>query len=156
VKIRSVVALSAVVLLLNVAVGGPAFADASVSVIDFAFSPSSVTISVGETVTWTNNGDNTHTTTDSGVWDSGNLTPGQSFSHTFDTAGTFNYLCTIHPTLMTGTITVTEGGGTTEPAPSGTLPATGSDSSTGMFVWLGLMFLLTGGVALYLLRRRRA
>ena len=54
------------------------------------------------------------------------------------------------------TVTVTSGGGTTEPGPSGTLPATGSDSSTGMFVWLGLMFLFTGGAALYLLRRRRA
>jgi LPXTG-motif cell wall-anchored protein len=155
VKIRSVVALSAVVLLLNIAVGGPAFADASVSIIDFDFSPSAVTISVGETVTWTNDGEAPHTSSaDGGEWDSGTLDPGDSFSNTFDTAGTFAYHCNIHPD-MTGTVTVTEGGGTTEPGPSGTLPATGSDSSTGLFVWMGFLFLLTGGVALFLLRRRR-
>ena len=106
-KIRSVVALSAVALLLNLAVGGPAYADASVSIIDFDFSPGTVTISVGEAVTWTNNGDAPHTTTaDGGAWDSGTLNPGQSFTHGFAAAGSFPYHCNIHPNMV-GTITVT-------------------------------------------------
>jgi LPXTG-motif cell wall-anchored protein len=156
VKIRSIVALSAVALLLNLAVGGPAYADASVSIVDFDFQPGDVTISPGETVTWTNNGDAPHTSTaDGGEWDSGTLNPGDSFSHTFNDEGLFSYHCSIHPNMI-GDVNVIATGGTTPPVPTGTLPATGSDSSTGMFVWLGLMFLFTGGAALYLLRRRRA
>lgn len=69
------------------------------------FVPETVTISVGDTVRWTNNDDSTHTTTsDSGLWDT-TLDRGQSYSQTFTTAGTFNYHCAIHPT-MTGSITV--------------------------------------------------
>ena len=65
---------------------------------DFQFSPASVTVNVGGTVTWTNNGPSTHTVTaDDGSFDSGNLNAGKTFSHTFQTAGTFSYHCTIHP-----------------------------------------------------------
>src|SRR5215831_14876392 len=73
-----------------------------------------VTITAGTTIKWTNNGASTHTTTscDSGhvsaqgcpggntsseVWDSGILNPGATFSHTFNTKGTFAYYCTLHP-----------------------------------------------------------
>ena len=77
---------------------GTASAQASVTISDFQFTPPSVTVKVGGTVTWTNNGPSTHTVTaDDGSFDSGNLNAGKTFSHTFQTAGTFSYHCSIHP-----------------------------------------------------------
>lgn len=78
----------------------------SVSIAGFAFSPSSKTVAVGATITWTNNDGTTHTvTSDQSLFDSGNIPTGQSFSHTFSSAGTFSYHCAIH-TYMTGSIVV--------------------------------------------------
>jgi len=67
----------------------------------------SITISVGDIFSWTNDESSiAHTTTsDDGLWDSGSLNGGGTFEHTFDEAGTFDYICTIHPS-MTATITV--------------------------------------------------
>ena len=71
-----------------------------------AYNPNPVTISHGGTITWMNNDAITHTaTSDTGVWDSGNLGPGASFSKTFQNAGTFTYKCTIHPGMV-GTVNV--------------------------------------------------
>lgn len=79
---------------------------ASVTIADFAFQPSMIVVQVGGTVTWYNAGGVTHTvTSDSGAFDSGNLAPGQSFSMTFSTPGTYSYHCAIHPG-MTGMIRV--------------------------------------------------
>lgn len=66
-----------------------------------------MTVPSGSTVRWTNyDGVTTHTSTsDTGIWDSGPLSSGQSFEATFNTPGTYPYHCTIHPN-MTGTITV--------------------------------------------------
>lgn len=75
-----------------------------VTIKGFAFSPSSVDVAVGDTVNFTNQDSVTHTVTGDG-WDSGPLATGKSFSKKFDTAGTFNYKCSIHPT-MTGVINV--------------------------------------------------
>jgi plastocyanin len=74
---------------------------------DFAFGPDALAISVGDTVLWTNdNSSPTHTSTsEDGLWDSGDIPTGSRFEHTFDEAGTFAYICTIHPS-MTATITV--------------------------------------------------
>jgi plastocyanin len=88
-------------------------AASAVTIRDFEFDPADVTISVGDTVTWTNDGPSTHTATaNDGEFDSGQLAPGQSYSHTFNQAGTYAYICQIHPN-MKGTITVedTSGGG---------------------------------------------
>ena len=83
----------------------------SVSIKGFAFSPASLTVSTGTTVTWTNNDSVTHTvTSDTGAFSSGNLDPGQTFSFTFSQAGTFAYHCSIH-TSMHGTVTVNTSGG---------------------------------------------
>jgi plastocyanin len=80
--------------------------DPGVTIADFSFSPSSLTIQVGDTVTWSNNGPSQHTATaDNGSFDTGTLSKGQSASHTFNQAGTFTYICTIHP-FMKGTIVV--------------------------------------------------
>jgi plastocyanin len=87
---------------------GPAARGAThtVDIAGFAFSPSTLTIAVGDTVTWTNSHSEAHTATASGgAFDSGTLNPGQSFSFTFTAAGSFPYVCNFHPE-MTGTITV--------------------------------------------------
>lgn len=73
----------------------------AVSIKGFAFNPSSLTVSVGTTVTWTNDDSVAHTvTSDSGSeLTSAQIAPGQSYSHTFSTAGTFSYHCAIHPSM---------------------------------------------------------
>ena len=92
-----------------------AAADTRVTISDFQFAPASVTIDVGDTVTWTNEGPTAHSATaDDRSFDTGIFDAGQSRSHTFDEAGTFAYFCTPHPN-MRGTVTVraasTGGGG---------------------------------------------
>ena len=79
----------------------------AVSIADFKFTPDDLTVSVGATVTWTNDDSGlAHTTTSSdGLWASGPIQPGDTFSFTFEEAGTFAYTCSIHPS-MSGTITV--------------------------------------------------
>jgi plastocyanin len=78
----------------------------AISVANMAFNPATVTIPLGTTVTWTNTDPVAHTVTATGgAFNSGHLNPGQSFSHTFTTAGTFDYQCTYHP-YMKGTIVV--------------------------------------------------
>src|SRR5829696_5898129 len=83
-----------------------AAASTGVTIRDFEFAPSSVTVNVGDTVTWTNDGPTPHSaTSSSGVFDTGIMDAGQSGSHTFTEAGTFAYICTPHPN-MHGTIVV--------------------------------------------------
>jgi plastocyanin len=89
------------------AVGSPAAEEGcEVEIENFAFTPQNIQISVGDTVTWENYDAAPHTVTgDNGEFDSGELATDQTFSHTFDTAGTFTYHCEIHPN-MTGSIVV--------------------------------------------------
>jgi plastocyanin len=72
----------------------------------YRFSPSTLTIAVGDSVK-AHNGDNvTHTFTGPS-WDSGNMGPGAAMSFRFTKAGTFSFYCTPHRNLgMTGTLTV--------------------------------------------------
>ena len=73
----------------------------SVSIANFAFSPTSLTVKVGTKVSWTNNDTVTHTVTaDKGAFNSGPLAPGSTFSFTFTKAGTYSYHCNIHPSMM--------------------------------------------------------
>lgn len=128
------------VLVLGFALGAPGAnaqaANASVSITDFQFTPASVTVSVGGSVSWSNNSPTPHTVTSSnGAFDSGIMNAGQAFSFTFTSPGTFAYTCTIHP-QMTGTVVVQAaapagGGTTTTPAAGATTapqgaPATGN------------------------------
>lgn len=65
-----------------------------------AFAPTSLTVKVGDKVTWTNKDVEAHTVTaDQGAFDSGVVAVGQSFSFTFTKAGTYSYHCDIHPTM---------------------------------------------------------
>jgi plastocyanin len=82
----------------------------AVTIQSFAFSPASITVKKGATVTWTNQDSAAHTVieTDSQTGpNSPDLSKGKSYSFTFDSAGTYHYHCSIHPS-MTGTVTVTE------------------------------------------------
>ncbi len=89
----------------SMAPAAPAAAN-SVSIVNMSFSPASLTVVAGSTVTWTNNDNMTHTvTSDAMGFDSGNLPMGGKFSQMFSTAGTYTYHCTIHPN-MKGTIIV--------------------------------------------------
>jgi plastocyanin len=90
----------------------------SVSIASYTFSPQTLTVTAGTTVTWTNNDSVPHNvvSTDSastgasttGTFSSGNLTKGQTFSFTFDKAGTYYYECSIHAAMagMHGTVVV--------------------------------------------------
>ncbi len=81
--------------------------EVQVAIQDFAFSPQVLEIPVGTTVTWTNNDTSQHTATaNDGSFDSGVLAQGGTFSFTFDTPGTYDYICSLHPN-MTGQIVVT-------------------------------------------------
>jgi plastocyanin len=71
-----------------------------------AYSPNPVTVAVGATVTWVNNDNIAHTATSTTrVFDTGLINPGASVSKTFSTAGSFPYLCSIHPGMV-GTVNV--------------------------------------------------
>jgi plastocyanin len=149
-----------------------AAASTSVTIRDFEFAPSSVTVNVGDTVTWSNAGPTAHSATATdGSFDTGIMDEGASGSHTFTEAGTFSYICTPHPN-MKGTVTVQaaaagEGGdgtgdGQDTGATDGTsptdsqaddgpaLPSTGLD--VGGLALLGFMTLALGAY----LRRRTA
>ena len=83
-------------------------ATVSVSIVDFAFSPSGVKAAMGSTVTWTNNGTVNHTSTQDSplaLWTTGPIAPGASSSTTLTAAGTYTYHCAIH-TFMTGKVKV--------------------------------------------------
>jgi plastocyanin len=146
-----------------------AAASQTVTIRDFEFARASVTIDVGDTVTWSNEGPTPHSATaDDGSFDTGVFDDGQSRSHTFDQAGTFSYFCTPHP-FMKGTVTVqaassggdagedTTGGGSTsgdsaadsDDGSGPALPATGLDAG-------GLALLGLATVALGAWLRRRA
>jgi plastocyanin len=126
---------------------------ATVTITDFKFGPATITVHVGDTVTWTNSSPMPHSATaDNNSFDTGIVKPGASASHTFTQAGTFTYHCNVHP-FMHGTVivlatvaTTPTTTTTTPPAASfGGLPMTGTDLITGLLVGLAM---LGGGVAL--------
>jgi plastocyanin len=80
----------------------------TVAIQNFAFSPATVTVKAGSTITWTNQDQDQHTVTamNDGPFHSAPLNTGESFHYTFTTPGRFEYLCTIHP-FMTATVVVT-------------------------------------------------
>jgi len=83
----------------------------AVDIQNSAFSPSNITVKKGSTVTWTNKDSLQHTVTpddETAEFKASNsLSRNESYSVTFNTAGTYTYHCDLHPD-MTGTVTVTE------------------------------------------------
>jgi plastocyanin len=72
----------------------------------WAYDPPTLTVNVGDKVTWQNNGEDVHTvTSDDGSFDSGDMEHGASWSYTFTSPGTYTYFCAPHP-WMTATIVV--------------------------------------------------
>lgn len=78
-----------------------------VTIKDFAFSPQTVAVNVGDTVTWTNKGPSNHTTESDGslLWSSSNIPVGTSFRHTFKAPGSYPYHDGAFP-IMKGTVVV--------------------------------------------------
>ena len=88
----------------------------SININNNSFAPSTITVNVGSTITWSNGDTVTHTVTaDDQSFTSGLLKKATSWSHTFATAGTFTYFCEIHPD-MTGTVIARAADGTAPPA----------------------------------------
>jgi plastocyanin len=79
----------------------------SVEIKDFAFNPPEITVPAGGSVTWTNEDNAPHTATglDRDALQSGAIAFGESYTQTFDTAGTYEYFCEFHPN-MEGSIVV--------------------------------------------------
>jgi len=85
----------------------PVGAETKVKISNFAFNPSTLEVKAGTTVTWTNEDSASHTVAaDDGSFTSASLNQGDSFSFTFDKAGSYSYHCGVHPS-MKATITVT-------------------------------------------------
>ena len=82
----------------TIAAMAPAMAsDASIEIANFTFSPATLTVKPGTTVTWTNGDDIPHSIVeDSRVFHSPPLDTGEKFSMTFTSSGTVNYFCGFH------------------------------------------------------------
>ena len=104
-------------------------ANMSVRITDFAYAPSSINVTAGDSVAWRNDdAEVPHTvTSDAGSFESGTLHSGGTFSWTFTDAGTYRYHCAIHPG-MTGTVVVAGAVSPTVPA-SPTTPATATPTT---------------------------
>jgi plastocyanin len=116
-------------------------ANIGVDIAGFAFSPQTVTVHVGDTVTWSNADAQSHTATaDNGSFDTGTISGGSSKSVTLSAAGTFAYHCKIHP-AMTATVVVQA---TAAPATDVIAPASPASriSDGGAWLPLGLAALL--------------
>jgi plastocyanin len=110
-----------------------AAANGAVTIRDFEFVQKSVTVNVGDSVTWLNQGPTVHTASaKDGSFDSGNLAKGKSFSHKFTKAGTYSYFCKPHP-FMTAKVVVTaagsSGSGGSDSSGSSGSGSSGDDSS---------------------------
>lgn len=137
---RRLVGIVALAFALTVA-RSPASTGASTSTIavrNFQFAPDSISVSVGDTVSWTFSGA-PHTVTSGspgapdGHFDSGIVNPGGTFKVTFSTPGTFPYFCQVHPEQMSGTVVVVAlpgGAPTPGPTPRPTPRATAAPTPT--------------------------
>jgi plastocyanin len=73
----------------------------TVTIGDFFFEPNMLAVQVGDTVTWTHQGDITHNVTArDGSFVSENIASGETFTHTFAEAGSFEYRCTLHGQML--------------------------------------------------------
>ncbi|PWN07354.1 cupredoxin domain-containing protein [Rhodohalobacter mucosus] len=77
-----------------------------------AFTPATLEIERGTTITWQNESSEVHTVTSGsnrnhdGLFDSGNISPGSTFSYTFNETGTFDYYCIPHPGMNASIVVV--------------------------------------------------
>ncbi|CAN5830912.1 hypothetical protein BH23CHL8_BH23CHL8_14390 [soil metagenome] len=111
---------------------GPLPTSPSVILFDEAFHPPEIQVAAGTTVEWLNqDGDDRHTVTSTeGLFDSGVLEGGATFSQSFESSGTFAYFCAFHPEMV-GSVTVSgpDGEPADEPTPSDPVAVAGEDVS---------------------------
>ena len=150
---RLVAVGGALALVIGVGAGTVQAADQDVAISGFSFSPRTVTVNVGDSVTWTNSDAQTHTATSGSAWDTGDIGNGESKSITMSRAGTFDYICAIHPT-MTGTVVVRGRAGAPKTDTLGT--ADGPDTIAVTLAALGMLFLASAAVADWIYRGRAA
>lgn len=106
-------------------------ADPGVTIADFSFTPGAITVHVGDTIEWLNNGPSPHTATaNNGSFDTGVLQKGHNASVTFHLPGTFAYHCSIHP-FMHWTVVVLASAKTSSSGGSGSSGNSGSSGSSG-------------------------
>jgi plastocyanin len=114
-RLRAAAALAAAALLLISCAGGATSSPVATTTVNlppsYKFDPPNISVAPGATVTWTNNDNFTHSVKflDGGLpTDPMVMDPGQSVTFTFpSTAGTYNYLCSLHPNDMKGSVVVT-------------------------------------------------
>ena len=81
--------------------GGTVQGPNDVYIVDMAFVPNTITVAAGTTITWTNKDGTSHNvTSNTGLFSSGSLANGRTFTFTFATAGTYSYYCSIHPAMV--------------------------------------------------------
>jgi plastocyanin len=85
----------------------------SAAIVSSGFTPNPISISTGSTVTWTNNDNAPHGIVDDGVFNSGTIAPGATYSYMFPSAGTFTYHDASNPNVV-GTVNVS---GSSSPSP---------------------------------------
>ena len=140
--VKRTLPVAALVMIVVALALSPALAqDVGVVINDDSYTPANVTIDPGQSVGWSNNGQNHHSVTaDNGSFDSSPscstsnepacMAPGATFEHTFNTSGTFAYYCRIHGAPggqgMSGTVTVSQD---PSPTPSGTVSPTTSPTT---------------------------
>ncbi len=131
--------------------GAAGAADQTVLMDGGHFVPPSVEITVGDTVTWTNRDALLHDAAGDG-WTTEQLFDDDSDSVTFDTAGSFDYICTIHPS-MTGTVVVQAAGTGVTPTPPPGDAATVTPAGSGSVVGAAIVLAVAGiGLAIGLRR----
>jgi len=159
-RLVSGMALLSAILLAGIVFGGlrdAAAANQSVSIDGFAFLPGTVSIAVGDTVTWRNDQPNTPHTVSSdtaGVFDSGSLSTGKTFAQTFSAPGNFAYHCNIHPG-MSGLVIVTGAAATAAAPATGTKDGGDGGTSAGIWIVAAIAALAVAGAAGFALMRRR-
>lgn len=102
---RRRIAVGALALSLAAVLGGAAPASSGefttkAKIVDYAFQPKRIEIGQGTRVKWKNLGDEAHTvTSNTGLFDSGNIAPGETFAKKFKQTGVFKFHCEIHPDM---------------------------------------------------------
>ena len=86
----------------------PPVSAGDIQIYNMKYSPATLTVKKGTTVKWKNTDGYAHTATsnDGITFDTGNIAGGATASYAANTAGTFDYHCTIHGTTMAGTLVV--------------------------------------------------
>lgn len=133
--------LATVLALMGLGAAPPALAaEAAVTISNFQFTPATLTVPVGTTVRWVNQGPSIHSVVGDG-FTSDVLPVGQGFAFTFNQTGTFNYACGIHP-FMKAAIVVTPAGAPAQTAANVPPPGSGERDLPG-----GRFFTETSGAA---------